>query len=166
MNLSQMQAGYMPVNIGKFRLSETLDRVVKRYEILSERTGINILQGIITDGEFVEGDEAKMEQVLYNLINNAFNHSFSGGSIIVDALDMSDRIRVNITDNGEGILEEEVPYIWERFHKIDKSGKRTVAGTGLGLTIVKNILDAHQAQFGVESQLGKGSTFWFEMKKC
>lgn len=164
LNLSQMQAGYMPVSIESFKLNETLDRVVKRYEILSERNGIQI-HGTNMGEVFVAADEAKIEQVFYNLINNAFNHSFAGGSISVDVMDMGDRIRVNITDTGEGIPEEDMAYIWERFHKVDKSGKREVAGTGLGLAIVKNILNAHHSQYGVDSQLGKGSTFWFELRK-
>lgn len=165
LNLSQMQAGYIPVNIGSFNIYETLGRVVKRYELLSEKTGIHFLQDDITMEKYVKGDEAKIEQVLYNLINNAFNHSHTGGSITVNLLDMGDRIRVNITDTGEGIPEYELSYIWERFYKTDKSGKRKVAGTGLGLAIVKNILNAHETQYGVESQLGEGSTFWFELRK-
>lgn len=164
LNLSQMQAGYVALNIGKFKLSETLDRVVKRYEILSEKTGVEILQKNI--GEiFVEGDETKMEQVLYNLINNAFSHSPEGGVISVTTLEIKDKIRIEIADNGEGIPADDIAYIWDRFYKADKSGKRKKAGTGLGLAIVKNILIAHQALYGVESQVGKGTTFWLELRK-
>ena len=164
LNLSQLQAGYTTINIERFRLDETLDRVAKRYEILSERTGIQIHNTSLAE-KWAEGDEGKIEQVLYNLINNAFNHSTAGNSITIDTVEMSERFRINITDTGEGIPEEEVPYIWERFYKADKSGKRKAAGTGLGLAIVKNILKAHHTQYGVDSQLGMGSTFWFELKK-
>lgn len=164
LNLSQMQAGYVALNIGRIKLNETLDRVVKRYEILSERTGVGILQKNIGEA-FTEGDETKIEQVLYNLINNAFNHSPEGGTINVTALEIKDKIRIEIADTGEGIPAEEIAYIWDRFYKVDKSGKRKKAGTGLGLAIVKNILNAHQALYGVESQAGRGTTFWFELKK-
>lgn len=164
LNLSQMQAGYMPVRIGSFNLNEILNSVIKRYEILSERNGIQI-QSTNTRDVLVAGDAAKIEQVLYNLFNNAFNHSFPGGKINVEMLETGNRIRVHITDEGEGIRPEDIPYIWERFHKADKTGRMKTAGTGLGLAIVKNILNAHQSQFGVESQLGKGSVFWFELKK-
>jgi signal transduction histidine kinase len=164
LNLSQMQAGYVTVNIGKFKLNKTLDQVVKRYEILSERTGVRILQKNIRE-TFIEGDETKIEQVLYNLINNAFNHSSEGGIISVTAMEIKDKIRIEIADTGEGIPADDIAYIWDRFYKADKSGKRKKAGTGLGLAIVKNILNAHQALYGVESQVGKGTTFWFELKK-
>ena len=69
-----------------------------------------------------------------------------------------------MTDTGEGIAEEKLPNIWERYYKTDKTHKRSVVGTGLGLSIVKTILLRHGAKFGVKSQIGKGSTFWFELK--
>ena len=164
LRLSQMEAGYADLNMEKFRLDETLNRVLKKYELFSERTGVTIIQHDFTK-TFVNGDSNKIEQVLYNLINNAFNHSPNGGIIKVETLDKKDRIRIEISDVGEGIPEDEINYIWDRFYKVDKSGKREQAGTGLGLAIVKNILIAHEAIFGVESEKGKGTTFWFELKK-
>ncbi len=164
LRLSQMEAGFIGLTIDEFRLNETLDRVVKKYELLSERTGVSILLKN-TEDAFIEADVTKIEQVLYNLINNAFNHSPEGSVINVLALEFKDRVRIEIKDQGEGIPEDEIAYIWERFFKVDKSGKREKAGTGLGLAIVKNILNAHNAQFGVESKPGKGSTFWFELKR-
>ena len=165
LKLSQMEAGYIDLNIERFRLDETLDRVVKKYELLSEKTGVSIVQKNVGEA-FVEGDATKIEQVLYNLINNAFNHSPEGGIIGVTASKTKDRIKIEISDMGEGIPADEIAYIWERFYKVDKSGKREKAGTGLGLAIVKNILSAHQASYGAESNLGKGTTFWFELKKA
>ena len=164
LNLSQMQSGYIPLNIGVFDVTQTLERVVKKFEILSERTGIHIC-GPGPGKVFVEGDEAKIEQVLYNLINNAFSHSFSGGSINAAVQDTKEKIRIQIRDEGEGITKEELPYIWERFHKSDRSGTRKTSGTGLGLAIVKNILEAHKSQYGVYSEQGKGAMFWFDLKK-
>ncbi len=171
LRLSQMEAGYSDVTMEKFRLDETLNRVAKKYELLSERTGITIFrrtenQELMADEAFTLGDESKIEQVLYNLINNAFNHSPEGSIISIETKDMMDRIRVEIRDKGEGIPKEEMPYIWERFYKADKSGKREKTGTGLGLAIVKNILSAHDALYGVDSNMGKGTTFWFELKKA
>lgn len=165
LNLSQMQAGYFTVVNGRFNLYETLDRIRKRYELLSEKNDIQFTVGEIPTELFARGDEAKIEQVLYNLINNAFNHTKAGGYIGVDVQDIGERVRLTVKDTGGGIPKEELPYIWERFYKKDGSGGRKAAGTGLGLAIVKNILDIHGVRYGVESQLGKGSDFWFELKK-
>ncbi|MFZ3170770.1 MAG: ATP-binding protein [Carboxydocellales bacterium] len=165
LKLSQMQAGYVALNSKRFKLNETLDRVVKRYEILSEGTGVRLYQKT-TDEAFVFGDETKIEQVLYNLINNAFNHSLAGDTITVNTFESNDKIRIKIADTGEGIPADELAQIWDRFYKGDKSGKRKMAGTGLGLAIVKNILTAHQTDFGVESRAGIGTTFWFELNKA
>lgn len=165
LNLSQMQAGYINLNVKSFMISETLNKVIKRYEILSDKTGVNI-QLNNTHEVTVKADEKRIEQVLYNLINNAFNHSGEGSSITVTSSENKDKVRVEVTDLGEGIPEDEIAYIWDRFYKLDKSGKRKLSGTGLGLAIVKSIFTAHQIDYGVESQVGVGTTFWFELKKC
>ena len=73
------------------------------------------------------------------------------------------KIRINISDTGEGISEEQLPYIWDRYYKVDKVHRRATVGTGLGLSIVKGVLEAHGAGYGVKSELGKGSTFYFEL---
>ncbi|MBQ3962031.1 MAG: sensor histidine kinase, partial [Erysipelotrichaceae bacterium] len=70
-----------------------------------------------------------------------------------------------VIDNGNGISEEALPYIWDRYYKVDKNFNRSVNSTGLGLAIAKAILEAHKAHYGVESKLGEGSTFWFELDK-
>ena len=84
--------------------------------------------------------------------------------IKVNQIVNSNTVKFEVTDTGEGIPEEKLPNIWERYYKIDKTHKRSVVGTGLGLSIVKTILLRHGAKFGVRSQVGKGSTFWFELK--
>lgn len=165
LNFSQMQSGYLPVINVRFNLYETLERVRKRYELLSESNGVVFTVNSIPAELFAEGDEAKIEQVVYNLLNNAFNHTKAGDLITVEVQDTGSRIRLAVKDTGAGIPEEELPYIWERFYKKDRSEGSKAAGTGLGLAIVKNILTAHGARYGVESQLGKGSNFWFELKK-
>jgi signal transduction histidine kinase len=165
LNLSQMQAGYLNLQIGSFMLSDTLDKVLKRFEILGEKTKVSLhLEN--APAFLVKADETRIEQVLFNLINNAFNHSAPGGIIKVATFESPDKVRVSVSDTGKGIPKEEIDYIWDRFYKADKSGQRKMSGTGLGLAIVKNILNAHHAAFGVESQVGLGTTFWFELKKC
>ena len=75
-----------------------------------------------------------------------------------------DKVRIEVTDSGDGIAKEALPYVWDRYYKVDKTHKRAVMGTGLGLSIVKNILELHHAGYGVVSEQGCCSTFWFELK--
>lgn len=164
LHLSQLQAGYLPLTLQQFRVDDTLARVCKRYEILSSQTGISIeLKN--RNAVKATGDEARIEQVLYNLINNAFNHSHSGDVITINAWENQQKVRFEVADTGEGIPEKEIDHIWDRFYKVDQSGQRSMSGSGLGLAIVKNILMAHGADFGVHSQVGLGTTFWFEINK-
>ncbi|SFG84527.1 Signal transduction histidine kinase [Desulfotomaculum arcticum] len=164
LNLSQLQAGYFELNISRFPVGETIDDVVKRFNLLSESTGVRIVrQG--TGAAPVEADEARIGQVLFNLINNGFNHTPPGGAITVKMTDAPHSVRIEVADTGSGIPEEDLPQIWDRFYKADQTGRKRAMGTGLGLAIVKSVLEAHQAAYGVESQKNVGTTFWFELKK-
>lgn len=163
LNLSQLQSGYIELEKSRFSIRETLEAVVKRYEVLSENTGVRIVQQCT--GDIVLGaDKARIEQVFYNLINNAFNHTPAGGTVTVSAIVQQAAVRFEVSDTGSGIPEEELLHIWERFYKADKTGNKKSEGTGLGLAIIKGVLEAHQAVFGVESRIGEGTVFWFELK--
>lgn len=163
LEFSQMQAGYVQLNIHNFKLNDTLERVYDKFEMLCDKTGIDIK--FKADGEvFIDGDEAKVEQVLYNLLNNALKYSVKGGSISLTLIKSPKVVRIEVADTGEGIPENDLPYVWDRFYKADKSGIRKKAGTGLGLAITKCILEAHGCRYGVESEVGHGAKFWFEFK--
>lgn len=164
LNLSQLQAGYLSLNKNYFPINKTIEDVTKRYAIIAEKTGVKIETQYNND-MVVLADEPRIEQVLHNLINNAVNHTQEGGLIIVKAIDVKDFIRIEISDTGHGIREEDINHIWDRYYKAEKTSGRKMAGTGLGLAIVKSILEAHQEQYGVYSKLGVGTTFWFELKK-
>lgn len=164
LNLSQMQAGYLKLNIATFSLNHLVNRIVEKYGILSEKAGVALR--VKSDGEYnVRADETRIEQVLYNLINNAFNHTNEGGSILVNMLDNDKFARIEIIDNGSGIPVEDINHIWDRYYKTDKTSGKRIAGTGLGLAIVKSILEAHNVLYGVESKEGAGTKFWFELRK-
>lgn len=105
-----------------------------------------------------------LRRVLYNLIDNALCHSENGRNVQVSLTGDGTRVRTEVRDRGEGIPEEELPYIWDRYFTA-KQREAAGGGTGLGLAIVKEILKAHHAKFGVESHPGQGCTFWFELKK-
>ena len=104
-------------------------------------------------------------QVVYNLINNAINYTGDDKLVRVTqtVIRETGRVRISVTDSGAGIPADQIPLIWDRYYKIDKVHRRAMVGTGLGLAIVKQILEQHNTTYGVESKLGAGSTFWFEL---
>ncbi|GAB6178725.1 ATP-binding protein [Desulfotomaculum defluvii] len=164
LNLSQLQSGYVTLNKSSFLIWKTLEVVVSRYEVLSQETGVQIVLRGSSDG-FVEADEARIEQVMFNLIINGFNHTPRGGIITVSVHDLPETVKVEVSDTGSGIPEEQLSHIWQRFYKAEKTRDKRILGTGLGLAIVKSILDVHQVAYGVNSQREVGTTFWFELKK-
>ena len=113
----------------------------------------------------VYADEIKISQVLYNFLSNALKYTDEGGKVIVKMTDSEEKLTVEVIDNGDGISEEALPYIWDRYYKIDKKFKRNVNQTGLGLAIAKAILEAHGYEYGVRSKEKEGSTFWFTLTK-
>lgn len=165
LHLSQLQSGYYSLTAGKFNAAEVLESVAKKYEIISEQTGIRLLLENVKAVPVV-GDGPRIEQVLYNLVNNAFNHTSRSGCITIKAVEKERFVKILVSDTGSGISEEDIEHIWNRYFKADKSSGKRQIGTGLGLAIVKGILEAHKAPYGVESKIGLGTTFWFELEKA
>lgn len=164
LNLSQLQAGVITLVTGPIDLSELVNRVAERYRLLSEGAGIGLT--LSAEGKsLVRGDAGRIEQVLHNLVNNAFNHTPAGGWVSIQAVPAGKGVRIEVRDTGPGIPEKELGAIWSRYYMSDKTEARQTVGTGLGLAIVREILEAHGAPYGVESAPGQGSTFWFELQE-
>ncbi len=164
LDLSRIESGNIKLKKEVFDLKETLNDIVKPLNVENP----NLIEIDCPDDNIsVFADKVKIEQVCYNLLTNAINHSNmkEDGKIIVRVNCNSKKVKVHIIDNGVGIPKEELGHIFERYYKVDKTYKRSSNGTGLGLSIVKNILETHGVDFGVESQVGKGSDFWFELEK-
>ncbi len=163
LTVSKLQSGTQVMDLRVISLTKAVNDTVKRYEKLLEHKDYKII--FESDGEvFVNADETRLLQVIYNLINNAINYTGEDKTVIVRQEADADVVRISVIDSGEGISEENLPLIWDRYYKVDKVHKRAILGTGLGLSIVKNILLLHGSRFGVSSELGKGSCFWFEFK--
>lgn len=160
LDISRLQSGTADVKRAPFSLTNCIKSIFSRYTKLIESDGLNI---IFEHNEevFIMGDELRMTQVLYNLINNAINYIGEDKTVIVRQTTTQDKVRVDVIDHGEGIPEDKLQHIWDRYYRVDKEHRRAVIGTGLGLSIVKNILLAHDADFGVASKLGEGSDFYF-----
>ena len=162
LDLSKLQSGALQAQKSVFNLTDSIRAIFDRYSKLIEQDGFNIVFECKEEA-FVNADELRISQVIYNLVNNAVNHAGEDKTVIITQQIKDRRVRIEVTDHGEGIPADKLPYIWDRYYKVDKEHKRGVIGSGLGLSIVKSILDAHNAHYGVRSTFGKGSTFWFEI---
>ena len=160
---SKMQAGYIELNKSNFDLEEAVETVSDLLYSLIEEKNITLRKHLVS--VIVYADEIKISQVIYNFLSNAIKHSNDNGEISISITDSEEKVRFEVTDNGDGISEEALPYVWDRYYKIDKKFKRNENSTGLGLAIAKAILEGHKAVYGVESKLGEGSTFYFELSK-
>lgn len=165
LDISKLQAGVMVKNAEVYNLTKSIQSVFERYNKLKEQDGYSIEFEFDREVQ-VEADEYKIYQVIYNLINNAINYTGKDKTVWVRQKVVGDKVRIEVTDSGEGIAPEALPYVWDRYYKVDKTHKRAVMGTGLGLSIVKNILELHEASYGVDSEVGQGSVFWFELEIC
>lgn len=165
LDLSLMQAGQIALNVAPFDIVQKLGEILGRFELYEQMDEFEFsLESKAGDCVTVLADELRIEQVIYNLINNAVNHIGEQKQITARLSAVEDGIIVEIVDTGVGISQEDLPMIWDRYYKpYKKTGKKS-AGTGLGLSIVKAILINHGARFGVYSTLGEGSTFWFVLK--
>ncbi len=163
LDLSKLQSGAMELQKSVFCITDSFENIFARYAKLKEQDGYNIYLDKCKDRVYVKADELKISQVIYNLVNNAINYAGDDKTVVVTQQVIGKKVRINVTDHGDGIPADKLEYIWERYYKVDKEHKRSVIGTGLGLSIVKSILNAHNARCGVSSTIGKGSTFWFEL---
>ncbi len=163
LDLSRLQAGVRLPEPEVFDLTETVRAVLTRYETLTRHEGYHITFHAEGDA-FVFADRTMLLQVVYNLINNAIQYCGEEKNITVTQQLMADgEVRIAVADDGQGIAPEQLPYIWDRYYKIDRVHCRSKIGTGLGLSIVKGILEQHHARYGVNSEPGVGSEFWFSL---
>ena len=163
LTLSKIQANKDTLNKEEFDLVLLINNIIKRYSIYKETEGYTFELNM-PDKVIVKADKKKIEQVIYNLINNAINYTGDDNKVIINVI-AGKKIRVEIKDTGKGIKEEDLPHIWEKYYHSKKKHKRNVIGTGIGLSIVKTILESHKFKYGVISKIREGTTFYFEIKK-
>ncbi len=160
LDISKLESGTIAVQNDIFSLTDCIKAIFTRYTKLVEQEGYNLIFEYEED-VFINADPLRISQVMYNLINNAINYCGEDKAIIVRQTVTKSSVCIEVIDHGEGIEEDKLSYIWDRYYKVDKEHKRAVVGTGLGLSIVKNILNLYSADFGVKSKSGEGSDFWF-----
>ncbi|MFX3617215.1 MAG: ATP-binding protein [Sporolactobacillus sp.] len=166
LDLAKLEAGHFQLNKRSTLLTAFFDHAVGKFQNLAQREGIDLsLQCDLPENEKFVMDPDRIEQVLTNLIDNAIRHTSKGCSVAVHIRMLPDALRVRVRDTGTGIAKEDLPFVFERFYKADKSRKRGKAGTGLGLSIAKHIIDAHGGDITVHSKKGEGTMFEFFLPK-
>ncbi len=162
LDLSKIQSNAYKLKIEKVNLDEIIKNIIKRYYILIDNEGYEFIYNN-NEPIIVKADKKRIEQVIYNLINNAINYTGKDKRVYIDIKKEKKKVIVEIRDTGKGIDENDIKYIWNRYYYNEKKHKRNAIGTGLGLSIVKTILESHNYKYGVSSIKGKGSTFFFEI---
>jgi len=162
LTVSKIQSGKNTLEKARFSLSEAVGAIVETYRVKELDGGYTINLKCPADFN-VFADEEKIKQVVSNLISNAVK--FCGDDKTVDVVlkKQGRQVKVSVIDHGCGIAPEDLEHIWERYYRASSNMVRSVEGSGLGLSICKEILSLHKSDFGVDSTLGKGSTFWFKL---
>lgn len=163
LDISKIESGNNKLELVRFNLTKSIKGILERYKALTKSEGY-IIEFNYDKEVFVYADEMKISQVIYNLINNAITYTGKNKEIKVNQRIINNMVITEVIDNGEGIDEEFLPHIWDRYYRNKENHKRASIGSGLGLSIVKGVLDMHKAKYGVNSKKGEGSTFWFELK--
>lgn len=159
LDLSQLESGSFKLNRQEVNLTELITYTLKKYEALIEEKSVNLDTSLINP-MMIYADWSRMEQVITNFITNAIRHVDNQGTIKINASKLKDKIMIEIENTGSSIPEEDIEKLWDKLYKIDKSRNRKLGGTGIGLSIVKNILELHGYSYGVENIEG-GVKFYF-----
>ncbi|MFV5686221.1 ATP-binding protein [Flavobacterium sp. GB2R13] len=166
--ITKLESGDLNLEFSEFDIVELIQNVFDLLEMKADKKKITLafenyhIQPII-----VHGDKDKIQQVVENLIVNSIKYGREGGFTEVAVVNLTKKkVLVRITDNGEGIEKQNIPRLFERFYRVDKSGSRSEGGSGLGLAIVKHIIEAHKEKIYVESEFGIGSEFSFTIEKA
>jgi len=165
--ITQFETGVTNLNIEKFDLCELIKDLVDSFEIKKKQKDMDISYEFGKDESiFVNADYPRITQVMSNLLVNSLNYGVQNGTIEIVTKSLSkEKVLVRVIDNGQGISEEDLPRVFERFYRVDKTRNRQEGGSGLGLAIVKHIVEAHNEIVYVESSLNVGSEFSFALTK-
>lgn len=166
LTLTKVENNITKLDLSSFDLIKLIKKIIKHHEIYIIKDGYNIIfEHKNIPKLMIEADKNKIEQVIYNFINNALNYTGKDKTIKVKITDSQEFYRVMIIDSGPGLDDSEIDHIFDKYYRSKKNHKRHIYGTGLGLSIVKNILILHNYNYGVISKKGKGTTFYFDIKK-
>lgn len=156
------QSTELPLTISRIHVRTFMQTITEEYTDKIKAAGLHFQYKIRVSNELrIEADEAKLRRVLENLLNNAIYYNKPDGSILLTCDQRESQVLISVIDKGEGIAEEDLPKVFTKFYRAEKSRNRNSGGTGLGLTICQSIVQRHGGQIGVTSELGKGTAFSF-----
>ena len=166
LTLSKIESREFQLKREKVSIDELFENVLDIVKEAAERKRITLSRVEISSFLDVIADRHSLEQVLVNLLDNAIKYTPEGGKVTISGSEKDPReVEISVQDNGIGIPKEDLPRIFERFYRVDKGRSQELGGTGLGLSIVKHLVQAHGGRIWVESQMGKGTTFYFTLSK-
>src|SRR5512140_2508534 len=160
--MAQADAGGLQLNLEPGSISDLISDTLERFSAQAQRQGIH-LEGSPGQVDLVRMDMPRIGRVLSNLVGNALRHTPSGGQVTIRAHQEGAYVLVSVQDSGEGISPEDLPHVFERFYRGEKSRSRATGGAGLGLAIARGIVEAHRGTIGIESQVGVGTRVWFKI---
>jgi signal transduction histidine kinase len=164
LNVSRMQQRRITLSRSDFDIGRLTEKLLESYDILAEQEGYTFYYEVPEEPLIVNADEEKIKQVISNLVNNAVKYCDEDKVIMIEvAKSGKNSVRCDVKDNGPGIPKDEINHVWERYYKSSAHHVRPTEGSGLGLAIVREILQLHKAEYGVESEPGEGSDFWFKL---
>jgi len=161
--LALAEAKQLKLNLQPIDLRVLIDATINNFGTAAEAQQIALGANLPAELAPVQADGDRVGQVIRNLVGNALRHTLANGSITIDVTATSDQVRVQVIDTGEGIPPEDLPHVFDRFYRGDRSRARSSGGSGLGLAITKSLVEAMGGSIGVESRSGAGSTFWFTL---
>ncbi|WP_010238242.1 sensor histidine kinase [Clostridium arbusti] len=162
-DLSKIESGFFELNLSNENIVYTIEDIVQSVSEYVQSKGMSITFDTDTEEKIIACDTDKIERIILNLISNAIKFSEPGDEIYVDVFDKDGTVEISVKDNGIGIDKDHLDIIFERFKQVDKSFARNVEGSGIGLCLVKSIVELHGGKISVESKLGKGSKFKIEL---
>ncbi len=163
LDLSMIESGKVIWDLNPIDVSSLVSRVFLKLKPQMDQQQVEVKSIVPVNIPMMLGNEDRIEQVLTNLAENAVRYSPPGSVITIRATVQEEKIKIEVIDQGPGIPSEDLPQIWERFHRVEKSRSRSLGGTGLGLAIVKQIIEVHGGRVDVQSAVGQGSTFSFTL---
>jgi two-component system phosphate regulon sensor histidine kinase PhoR len=161
LELSRIESGRVPLNLAPTRPVDIVIPAYERLRLQAERAGLSLTMECSPDLPAIMVDATRVQQVIVNLLHNAIKFTPAGGTVTVRAAQQDQELQIEVSDTGIGIAADDLPRIFERFYKVDRS--RASSGTGLGLAIARHLVEAHGGRIWVESGVGKGSTFYFTL---
>ncbi|MGE5627578.1 MAG: ATP-binding protein [Solirubrobacterales bacterium] len=162
-DLSKMDSGFFKLNLTNENIVQLVENIVQSVTEYVARKGINIIFDTNTEECITAVDSDKIERIILNLISNAIKFTNSGGSIIITVLNKVDTVEISVLDSGTGIEKKNLANIFERFYQVDKSLSRNTEGSGIGLSLVKSIVELHGGQITADSWVGEGSVFKIDL---